>query len=65
MIIKSHSPTPCDLSWPVADTKVVLKSSQNLKIMLSAIRLLWVANSVGWANYTCMNHFTYVFTVPC
>ena len=32
--------------------------------MLSAVRLLWAANNVGWANHTCITHFTYVFTMP-
>ena len=58
------SPTPCDVSWPMANMKVVQKSAQNLKIMLSAIQLLWVADNVGRANHTCIIHFTYVFTIP-
>ena len=65
MNIKSHSLTPHDVGWLVADTKAIQKSTQNLEIMPSAIQLLQVANSVGWHNCTCINHFTYVFTVPC
>ena len=65
MNIKGLSPTPRDVSQLAANTKVTQKSTQNLKIMLSAVQLLWVADSVGQANHTCVNCFTYVFTVPC
>ena len=53
------SPTPCDVIQPMADTKVIQKSAQNLKIMLSAVQLLQVADNVSWANHTCITHFTY------
>ena len=65
MNITGLSPTPRDVAQLVANTKIVQKSTQNLKIMLSAIRLLWEANNVSWANCACVYHFTYVFTVPC
>ena len=58
------SPTPCSVGWLMADTKVVQKSAQNLKIMLLAIQLLWAANNVGRANHTCIICFIYVFTIP-
>ena len=65
MNIKCLSPTPSDVGQPAANMKVVQNLTQNLKIMLLAIQLLWVANSVGWAKHTCVNCFTYVFAVPC
>ena len=37
MNIKGLSPTPCDVGWPAADTKVIQKLTQNLKVMLLAI----------------------------
>ena len=33
---------------PMADSKVVQKSAQNLKIMQSAIRFSWSSLHVGW-----------------
>ena len=65
MNIKGLSLTLRVVSWPMANMKVIQKSTQNLKIMLLAIQLLQVANNVGQANHTCINPFTYVFTVPC
>ena len=65
MNIKGLSLTPCDVGQLVADTKVIQKLTQNLKIMLLAVQLLQAADNVGRANHTCINHFTYVFTVPC
>ena len=35
------APTPHDVGQPMANTKVIQKSTQNLKIMLLAIQLLW------------------------
>ena len=41
MNIKGLSPTPREVGQLVADTKVIQKLTQNLKIMLSVIQLLW------------------------
>ena len=65
MNIKGLSLTPHDVGWLAANMKVVQKLTQNLKIMLLAVQLLQVADIVGQANHTCINCFTYVFTVSC
>ena len=39
MNIKGLSPTPHDVGWLAADTKVIQKLTQNLKIMLLAVQL--------------------------
>ena len=47
MNIKCLSLTPHDVGQPMTDTKVIQKLTQNLKIMLWAIRLLWAADNVS------------------
>ena len=63
MNIIGLSPTPRDVSWLAANTKVVQKLTQNLKITLSAIRLLWEADNVSRANHTCIICSTYVLSM--